>query len=1268
MTESENSEELRQLKRAIAALDVQRAILGDDVVEAALGPMRRHLAELELAEQIPAHALEGERKLVTVMFADFSGFTALSEKIDSEAVLELVNACFGQLEPVIDKYEGTIEKYIGDEIMAIFGAPVAHENDPERALRTALEMIDALATFNRDHNIHIGMQIGISTGLVIAGGIGSEGQQQYGVTGDTVNLAKRLQEVAPTGGVLISHATYRHVRGVFKVLPQGPIQVKGKVEPVLTYLVKQAKPRAFRMKTLGVEGVETRMVGREAELLTLQNIYRDAMEDTETRIVTVVGEAGVGKSRLLYEFEKWIELLPEEIWYFKGWATEGMQAASFSAIRRIFAHRFEILESDSAAVVMDKFRSGMAVALEPDQADLAGHLIGFDLPTSQALKSALESESFREQALAGLVQYLQAMAREPTVIFLDDMHWADDSSLDLVDHLAAVLPEARLLVVCLARPALFERRPGWGEGREAHICLELKALSRRESRALVAEILQKVDEIPVELRDLIVEGAEGNPFYVEELIKMLIDDGVIRGGEGRWQVELERLDKAHVPSTLAGVIQARLDSLPSEERAVLQRASVVGRLFWDAAVAELSADGPKGIDKDELVALLESVRGRELVFRREQSTFAATEEYIFNHSLLQEVTYETVLLKLRKVYHRQVAAWLETAAGERLGEYLGLIAAHYELAGDKAKAVEYLLRAGNRARLAYAHTEAIDSYQRALALLKEQGDHRRAARTLMKLGLVYHTAFDYQRSRQAYEEGFTLWQQAEGTQSLIPPPPAPHALRTLRGVPFSLDSTMTDHAESSVLIIQLFSGLVEGSAAMEVIPDIARSWEISEGGRKYHFHLRDDVYWSDGTPVTSGDFEYAWKRTLDPSSGSPNAGLLYDIKGAREFHQGDTVDPDSVGVRVLDDLTLEVELEGPTGYFLSLLACTATYPIPRHALRVHGEAWTQAGHIVTNGAFKLEAWKQGESMVLRRNPEYHGRFRGNLECVEISFGIAKSDALELYEAGKLDMIGLGDFPPSEWDRARHQYAGEYVSAPESATHYVGFDVSRPPFNDPRVRLAFALATDKTSLANVVLGGYLFPATGGFIPPGVPGHSSAIGLPYDPEGARQLLAEAGYPGGRGFPIVDACARERIRPQTEHLQKQWQDNLGVEIAWEIMPWSQYIARLDETPAQIVQFGWVADYPDPDSFLRTGNTQQRTRWRNKTYEELVEKARRVLDQKERLRLYAQADRILVEAAAVIPLTYSWSHILVKPWVRQFPALALNEWLWKDIVIEPH
>jgi oligopeptide transport system substrate-binding protein len=455
---------------------------------------------------------------------------------------------------------------------------------------------------------------------------------------------------------------------------------------------------------------------------------------------------------------------------------------------------------------------------------------------------------------------------------------------------------------------------------------------------------------------------------------------------------------------------------------------------------------------------------------------------------------------------------------------------------------------------------------------------------------------------------------------------------------------------------------------MEIMPNVAKSWEISDGGRKYLFYLRDDVQWSDGMPVTAKDFEYAWKRTLEPNSGSPNAELLYDIKGAKAFHEGKKSNPDLLGIHCPDDFTLIVELEGQTGYFLSLLACTATYPIPKHVIENHGEEWTQPDNFVSNGAFKLKSWKQGKTMILIHNPKYHQLRRGNVQQVKLTFGADKSKVLEMYETNNLDILGLGDFLPSQWDRARRQYAGEYVSAPESATYYVGFNVNQPPFNDARVRRAFAMATDKTILVNEVLGGYLFPATGGFIPLGVPGHSASIGLPFDPVQARQLLAEAGFAGGHGFPQVDACARERNSPQAEALQEQWYQNLGVEIIWKIMPWREYLARQDQNPAQIFQFGWIADYPDPDSFLRTSNVQQRTQWKHETYDELVEKARRVLEQGERLKLYSQADEILIESAAIIPLAYSRSHTLVKPWVRQFPAQALSKWQWNNIIIEPH
>jgi oligopeptide transport system substrate-binding protein len=290
-----------------------------------------------------------------------------------------------------------------------------------------------------------------------------------------------------------------------------------------------------------------------------------------------------------------------------------------------------------------------------------------------------------------------------------------------------------------------------------------------------------------------------------------------------------------------------------------------------------------------------------------------------------------------------------------------------------------------------------------------------------------------------------------------------------------------------------------------------------------------------------------------------------------------------VGVRALDELTLTVELEGPMGYFLHLLAHYVSFPVPRQMVELHGEAWVEPENILTCGPFRLEAWDRGERIVLVRNPEYHGRFTGNLQRVEVSFLPDPSLQLEMYEADNLDIKALGGLTPLELGSARQRYAGEYISGPLLATQYVAFDASRPPFDDVRTRRAFALATDRETLAEVIMRGYVFPATGGFVPPGMPGHSTGIGLPYDPEGARLLLAEAGYPGGRGFPVVDLLARQVREAQCEYLQAQWRQNLGVEVTWETMGLGVLNDRLSNNPPYAFTLGLVADYPDPDNFLR-------------------------------------------------------------------------------------
>ncbi|MGD9316061.1 MAG: adenylate/guanylate cyclase domain-containing protein, partial [Anaerolineae bacterium] len=424
--------EQEQLEQAIAQLETQRATLGDAVVDVSIAALR---AKLSALEPLPAPK---QRKQATILFAEVSGFKSMSETLDTEEVSEVMNALWQRWDAVIIEHGGAIDKHMGASVMALWGMLEAREDDPEQAIRAALVMWSELAAFCEERQVDLAIRAGLNTGPVLLGDVGTTGE--LSAIGDAVNLASRMKTAAPTGGVLISHDTYRHVRGAFDVLERGPIQVKGKAEPVHTYLVQQARPRAFHTSTRGVAGIETRMVGRDAELLMLQNMFRDAAEDAEVYVVTVVGDAGVGKSRLLYEFEKWIELLPEEIWVFQGRATPGTEAMPYGLIRRMFAHRFEILESDSAAKVRKKFRAGMAAALNSDEADLAGQLLGLDFSTSPAVQARLGSESFGELATAHLAKYLQAIASEPTVIFLEDIHWADDSSLDLLDRLVAAIP------------------------------------------------------------------------------------------------------------------------------------------------------------------------------------------------------------------------------------------------------------------------------------------------------------------------------------------------------------------------------------------------------------------------------------------------------------------------------------------------------------------------------------------------------------------------------------------------------------------------------------------------------------------------------------------------------------------------------------------------------------------------------------------------------------------------------------------------------------
>ncbi len=787
-------DEINHLENAIKALEAQRGELGDTVVNMAVAPLRARLARLRLERKESGEFLVGadqqaleQRRLLTVLFADLAGFTAMSEQLDPEDVRELMQAYFSRWSACIERYHGEVEKFIGDAVMAVFGIQIGQEDDPENAIRAALEMAENLQELNRDLSnqprfftnsgvpLKLAMRIGIHTGVVVASMLGEQKTswstpgQEFSIVGDTVNLASRLQTVAPPNGIIISQETYRHVRGIFNVKMLEPVSLKGKSLPVQIYQVLNAKPRSFRKLSRGVEGIETRMVGRESELSHLQKTFQLILKEGGVKQITVTGEAGVGKSRLISEFDEWLDILPQIVYYYKGRSTPSMQAVPYSLLRDLFSFRFLIHDSDPLHVVSEKMEMGIAVCLETEAAGEAeadrsqaaqikahfiGQLIGFDFSASPHLQGVQsDGRQFRDRALGYLGEYFIGQAsRYPILLFLEDIHWADERSLEAVLQLVKTL-ERRLegqgvMVIAAARPSLLERQTDWlppqaelvvnGSGEPyspAHTRLQLQPLSHEKSRVLVEDILQKVADLPAALGDLIVNHADGNPFYIEELIKMFIEDGVILKDEQQWRVQLDRLAQLHVPPTLTEVLQARLDSLAIGERLTLQMAAVFGRVFWDQAIAYLAAGAEESLPFDpaengvaSASLSFESLTHREMISQRDQSTFENTHEYWFKHALLRDVAYESLLKRLRRIYHAHAAGWLAlvTEHSQRADEYAALIAGHFDLARKNEPAAIWYVRAGKQAASQFANIEGLRCFSRALELLPPDDLARRA--------------------------------------------------------------------------------------------------------------------------------------------------------------------------------------------------------------------------------------------------------------------------------------------------------------------------------------------------------------------------------------------------------------------------------------------------------------------------------------------------------------------------------------------------------------
>jgi oligopeptide transport system substrate-binding protein len=646
--------------------------------------------------------------------------------------------------------------------------------------------------------------------------------------------------------------------------------------------------------------------------------------------------------------------------------------------------------------------------------------------------------------------------------------------------------------------------------------------------------------------------------------------------------------------------------------------------------------------------------------------------FSFTHALIHSTLLSNLSTLRRQRLQRQVALALEEAFPDKRDELALLLGRYFAEAGEGNRAVRYLLQAGGQAWQVYAYDEVIYAYEQALVFLREETDHQLTARTLMKLGQAYHSTFSFDSSREAYEEGFIEWQRATEIESVTARllPDAPHALRTIYYTPpATLDTSLLTDGWSGYFVEHLFSGLLHLTGEDELVPDVAHSWEVLDSGTRYLFHLRDDVMWSDGTPVTAGDFEYSWKRTLSPEFGRNLANLLYDVKGARAYHQGASDDADSIGVQALGDHTLEVVLEGPRNYFLFILGQSITRPIPSWVAEYHGRNWTDPDKIVTNGPFTIQDWSPESTLILERNPNYHGSFTGNVTSFQVTISPSLSYR-ELYESDQLDVMVFGVLPPDQINRLIQLHPDEYLSIPAASSLFLAFDVRRPPFDDHLVRQAMVLAIDYQSIIGRAAKGTNIPGGGGLTPPGIPGHVSDGGLSYDPRLAQQKLAEAGYPAGEGFPGVTAVFQHRAGRGDffDVFVDEWKEVLGIDVTYEALSFNEFLKRLGADLPFMWMGGWNADYPDPDCFLRVADWYKLGGWRNQEYEALIQDARGITDQGQRLAMYRQAERIVAQEVPAFSLSYGRDHWMIKPWVSAFPISVINGPILREIIIDNH
>ncbi|MGD8587065.1 MAG: DUF2791 family P-loop domain-containing protein, partial [Chloroflexota bacterium] len=1025
-----------------------------------------------------------------------------------------------------------------------------------------------------------------------------------------------------------------------------PLKSMGVVKSVETAERKPARLPAY-LEEDRPEPERPLFVGREPELTRLDS-YLEAVLDGQGQVAFLAGDAGSGKTSLLNAFTA--RAGQREPRLLLGWGAGNAfsgRGDPYLPFRKVLSTLTGDLEAEWATgtITSEQARTMWAampmviealleygpdlletiLPLRPLLARLASaYPGGHPLLEQLKVKSAGErpaGQTERPQLFEQVTATLRRLAQErPLILVLDDLQWADRGSLDLLFHLTRGLAGARILLLIAYRPdevvagESHPLRPLLDEFRRTYGDVWLD-LNQPPGRPFVDELIDsEANRLDDSFRAMLTKRTSGHPLFTVELLRDMQERGdLVKDDAGAWLIG-PALDWDALPARVEGAIAARIGRLDKELRGILRVAAVEGELFTAQIVARV-----QGIQDRQLLQTLSRELGEQHRLVQEDQTERYGQQlislYRFTHHLFQHYLYNDLAETERRLLHGEVGQALETLYEDKSDEVIVQLARHFDEAGESEKAASYLLMAGDRTRSLYANEDAIEHYQRALEHLQDLGDQARLARTWMRLGLTYHNAFDYQRSRRAYDQGFAVWQKPGPTS---PVHSTGTALRVWRTSPNSLDPSRIHDEYGATWLRQLFVGLVEADEKGIIVPNVARRWELHDSGQTYVFHLREDARWSDGHPLTAGDFVLAWQRVLGPQVHDILAETLYDISGARGYHLGQ-LSENQLGLQTRDDHTLIVELEQPASYFLYSLAAEFAYPVPRHKVVEFGDGWAEPDRIVTNGPYVISSWSPGQAAKLIRNPYYHGAYDGNISQVEVfvtDSALGWEEAMARYTRGDMDIVEASLFPGQAFGVAKAQFGENSITVPSLGTFGISFNPYVPPLDNADLRRALAMVIDRDYLARSLSAEQAAPAHGGWIPYGMAGHSPDIGLPFDPTTARRLLADAGYPGGKGLPLLEVIWADTPanRDQGDYLARQWQEWLGITAEPVYLPayeWAQSL--FPDLPPMIHFYSWGADFPDPDNFLRRGvGTALR---QNEKLEAITEKAARTTDQQKRL-----------------------------------------------------